>query len=158
MWRLVCFSLLATFACATDSYIRTEKYDDELIVRWYKIIFVTTTIANTFLFSNNVSRVHYQAILDQPGMDIWSAANGGSQLDVRVPRDDVMRLKQLGVHCTTLYENVEQLVSKFEKSLSVKQEWFEEYVSIAKVIPNESRSTKSFLSYHCSQKHVIVGG
>ena len=75
--------------------------------------------------------MHYQAILDQPGMDIWSAANGGTRLDVRVARDDAMRLKQLGLHCTTLHESVEQLVRKFEKSLSVKQEWFEEYVSIA---------------------------
>ena len=84
--------------------------------------------------------MHYQAILDQPGMDIWSAANGGSRLDVRVARDDVMRLRQLGVHCTTLHESVEQLVRKFEKSLSVKQEWFEEYVSSCNynVIPNES--------------------
>ena len=79
--------------------------------------------------SNNVSRVHYQSILDQPGMDIWSAANGGSRLDVRVTRDDVMRLKQLGLHCTTLHDSVEQLVRKFEENLSVKQEWFEEYVS-----------------------------
>ena len=62
-------------------------------------------------------------------MDVWSAANGGSRLDVRVARDDVMRLNQLGLHCTTLHDSVEQLVKKFEDSLSVKQEWFEEYVS-----------------------------
>lgn len=63
-------------------------------------------------------------------MDIWSAVNGGSRLDVRVARGDVIQLKQLGLHCTTLHDSVEQLVRKFEESLSsVKQEWFEEYVS-----------------------------
>lgn len=62
-------------------------------------------------------------------MDIWSAANGASRLDIRVARDHVAWLKQLGLHCTTLHDNVEQLVKKFEASLSVKQEWFEEYVS-----------------------------
>jgi len=80
-------------------------------------------------FSDNVSRVQYQAILDRPGMDVWSAAYGGSRLDVRVARDDVKQLKQLGLYCTTLHDSVEQLVEKFESSLSVKQEWFDDYVS-----------------------------
>lgn len=63
-------------------------------------------------------------------MDIWSAANGGSSLDIRVARDDVAWLKQLGLHCITLHDSVEELVRKFEENLSsVKQEWFEEYVS-----------------------------
>ena len=64
-------------------------------------------------------------------MDIWSAANGGSTLDIRVARDDVTQFKQLGLHCTTLHGSVEHLVKKFEENLSgaVKQEWFEEYVS-----------------------------
>ena len=63
-------------------------------------------------------------------MDIWSAANGGSTLDIRIARDDVTQFKQLGLHCTTLHGSVEHLVKKFEENLSdVKQEWFEEYVS-----------------------------
>ena len=63
-------------------------------------------------------------------MDIWSAANGGSTLDIRIARDDVTQFKLLGLHCTTLHGSVEHLVKKFEETLSgVKQEWFEEYVS-----------------------------
>ena len=63
-------------------------------------------------------------------MDIWSALNGGSTLDIRVARDDVTQFKQLGLHCTILHGSVEHLVKKFEENLSsVKQEWFEEYVS-----------------------------
>ena len=66
-------------------------------------------------------------------MDIWSAANGGSSLDIRVARDDVAWLKQLGLHCITVHDSVEELVRKFEENLSnVKQEWFEEYVSHSK--------------------------
>ena len=46
-------------------------------------------------------------------MDIWSAANGGSMLDIRVGRDDVTQFKQLGLH-----GSVEHLVKKFEENLS----------------------------------------
>lgn len=61
-------------------------------------------------------------------MDIWSKNNRES-LDIRTARDDIKWLKQLGLHCTILHDSVEQLVRKFEESLSVKGEWFEEYVS-----------------------------
>ena len=37
--------------------------------------------------------------------------------------------RSVGVYCTVLRDNVEQLVKQFEKHLTVKQEWFEEYVS-----------------------------
>ena len=65
-------------------------------------------------------------------MDIWSATNGASTLDIRIARDDITQLKQFGLHCSTVHDSVEQLIKKFEESLSgVKQEWFEEYVSEA---------------------------
>ena len=34
MWRLVCTTLLVAVVSASDSYTRTVKYDDEVIVRW----------------------------------------------------------------------------------------------------------------------------
>jgi len=81
--------------------------------------------------SNNVSRELYQAISEQQGMEIWSK-NGGKNIDIRVAQEDVEWLKQLGLHCTILHDSVEQLVRNFEESLSVKQAWFEQYVSIIK--------------------------
>ena len=70
-------------------------------------------------------------------MDIWSVNRGAvASLDIRVARDDVTWLKQLGLHCITLHNSVEELVRKFEagsvERLSVKQDsdsWFEDYVS-----------------------------
>ena len=82
--------------------------------------------------SNDVSRAHYQAISEQPGIDIWRSTNGGSSLDIRITRGDVTWLVQkLGLHCTTIHDSVEELVRKSEESIgdNVKQEWFEEYVS-----------------------------
>ena len=61
-------------------------------------------------------------------MDIWSVKNDDA-IDVRVSRENMMWLKQLGVYCTILHDSVEQLVRQFEQKLTVKQEWFEEYVS-----------------------------
>ena len=80
------------------------------------------------MYSSNVSRVQYQAISTQPGMDIWYISN--NNIDVRVSWENVMWLRQLGIHCTILHDSVEQLVKQFEKDLMVKQEWFEEYVSL----------------------------
>ena len=71
--------------------------------------------------------MQYQTISTQPGVDIWAIKK--DQIDVRVSRENIMWLRQLGVHCTMLHDSVEQLVQKFEQKLTVKQEWFEEYVS-----------------------------
>lgn len=62
-------------------------------------------------------------------MDVWLA--NGASIDIRVERDDMAWLKQLGLHCITQHHSVEKLVRKFEESLSaVKQDpsWFEDYV------------------------------
>ena len=79
------------------------------------------------MYSSNVSRVQYQAIFTQPGMDIWYI--NSNNIDVRVSLEKMMWLRQFGVHCMVLHDSVEQLVKQFEKELTVKQEWFEEYVS-----------------------------
>ena len=68
-------------------------------------------------------------------MDIWT--KNGATFDIRVARDNVTWLKQLGLQCTTLRDSVEELVRNFEagfeeRLLSVKRDsvsWFEEYVS-----------------------------
>lgn len=53
-----------------------------------------------------------------------------ASLDIRVSRDDVMWLRELGLQCVTRHHSVEELVRKFEKKLPVKQDsWFEDYVS-----------------------------
>jgi len=82
------------------------------------------------VISSNVSRVQYQAISTQPGMDIWSIKK--DTVDVRISRESEMWLKQLGVYCIIVHESVELLVQQFEQKLTVqKQEWFKEYVSIS---------------------------
>ena len=68
-------------------------------------------------------------------MDIWT--KNGATLDIRVARDDMNWLEQLGLHCTTLRDSVEELIRNFEERLlSVKEDsgsssgsWFEDYVS-----------------------------
>ena len=79
-------------------------------------------------YSSNVSRVQYQAISTQPGMDIWSIKD--DSIDVRISRESEMSLRQMGVDCTIVHESVELLVQQFEQKLTMQQqEWFEEYVS-----------------------------
>ena len=96
-------------------------------------------IANIYSYNNaisaycstNASRAHYQAILDHLGADIWSENRDlVASLDIRVARDDVMWLRELGLQCVTRHHSVEELVRKFEEKLPVKQDsWFEDYVS-----------------------------
>ncbi|XP_065909435.1 carboxypeptidase O-like [Dysidea avara] len=90
------------------SYNRKQTYDNQVVIR-----------------CSSISRVQYQTISTQPGVDIWAIKK--DQIDVRVSRENMMWLRQLGVHCTMLHDSVEQLVQKFEQKLTVKQEWFEEY-------------------------------
>jgi len=61
-------------------------------------------------------------------MDIWHIDI--NNVDVRVSLEKWMLLRQLGVHCVVVHDSVEQLVKQFEKELTVKQEWFEDYVSV----------------------------
>ncbi|XP_065890606.1 carboxypeptidase B-like [Dysidea avara] len=104
----LCFFLGALVCITSATYGRKQNYGDQVVVR-----------------CSNVSRVQYQAISTQPGMDIWYISN--NNIDVRVSWENVMWLRQLGIHCTILHDSVEQLVKQFEKDLMVKQEWFEEY-------------------------------
>ncbi|XP_065913902.1 carboxypeptidase B-like [Dysidea avara] len=100
---------------ASAGYSRTKIYEDEIVVR-----------------CTNVSRVQYQAISTQPGMDIWSIKD--DSIDVRISRESEMWLRQLGVYCTMVHDSVELLIQQFEQKLTVQQEWFEEYHTYEEII------------------------
>ena len=53
---------------------------------------------------------------------------------MRVSREGVMWLRQMGLHYTILHESVEHLVQQFERKLTVKLSV--KHVEIIKLMPN----------------------
>ena len=89
----------------------------------------------SILCSNRLTEKQLQALLDEPSVDVWRVDEEG-RLDIRMSRQLYERLGW--EECSVLHESVEQLVVDFEEQLlnqsRADADWFEEYVSVSKLI------------------------